>query len=407
MTSLAQLSPPCPRTGTLFRFLVAVVALVGFVSYRYLDISLPVRELGGWWGAGESRGQEDHVQENQPDLSTYGYSTSIGSVDLVKTAVMTSSKLVWPSLLGTNITVEEIQSKIKHWVARSVSKNPACADVHKNMTSYWRSVSPGLKTLDADFRRMNLASDCGAFNDQRLMAFAPSDLLSPWERDYLSQPVFDDMKDTAWATLSEVDAVTEGPFFVGDTVQFRITVKDGRGQRRPLGGDSVRLWLETADLKAAIAADVTDNKDGSYLATAPLPWKGSVRVKATVAHTRELFRTSLYIQRIYKTTHWITGSFFSRDASEATPCSPFPVLPGFSEQEVCNVTKQNGGFPWFCGKPRKSAHLQCSHFSGVTKLTVPASYPLTEAEEEILYLTESWGKTFPHPEQSRTGRFLA
>jgi len=194
---------------------------------------------------------------------------------------------------------------------------------------------------------MNLASECGAFHDQRLMALRPSDFLLPWERDYLSQPAFEDMKHTAWATLSDVDAVTAGPFRMGDTVQFRITLKDGRGQRRPLGGDSVRLWLETEELQAALAADVVDNKDGSYLATAPLPWTAHVRVKATVAHSRELFRTNLYIQRLYKTAHWFSGNFVSPKVSEATPCTPFPALPGFSRNEVCKLTQQNGGFQCF------------------------------------------------------------
>ena len=62
------------------------------------------------------------------------------------------------------------------------------------------------------------------------------------------------------------------------------------------GGDSVRVWLVTPDLGASIVADVTDLKNGSYRAISVLPWAGKVEVRATIAHTRDLLRTVVYIQ---------------------------------------------------------------------------------------------------------------
>ena len=57
------------------------------------------------------------------------------------------------------------------------------------------------------------------------------------------------------------------------------------------GQDEVRLWLVSPDLKASVVAQVTDWRNGTYLARSILPWAGNVIVKATIAHTRDVFRT--------------------------------------------------------------------------------------------------------------------
>lgn len=73
-----------------------------------------------------------------------------------------------------------------------------------------------------------------------------------------------------------------------------LTVQNGKISFQ--GGDSVRLWLVSPALGASTAADVIDNKDGSFLAISLLPWSGEVKVRATIAHSRELFRAALFIQ---------------------------------------------------------------------------------------------------------------
>ncbi|CAL1537195.1 unnamed protein product, partial [Lymnaea stagnalis] len=298
---------------------------------------------------------------------------------------------VWPSLAGTGITQAEIEDKFKRCKTVSVSRNSACRDVHAVSSSYWRSVSKGSWTDDEDFKRMNLASQCCAFNHTELMAPTPRSELYPWERELLALPPLYSMADIASAERSIVDLLTDtsdGSLTLGSEVKLKVLLFNGRGERRTSGGDSVWVWLVTNDLGASIAADVVDNKDGSYTATTILPWSGRVQVKATISHHRELFRTNLYIQRLFTTTHWFTAKFKNNAGSETTPCSPLPFLPGFPETEVCNLTDVNG-FSWFCGKPVKNDLLNCTDFVSSKKLNVPSYYPLTEAEEELIVMSET------------------
>ncbi|CAL1535997.1 unnamed protein product [Lymnaea stagnalis] len=298
---------------------------------------------------------------------------------------------IWPSLAGTNITLDEIEDKFNRCKKRSISQISACRDVHAQSSRYWRSVSKGSWTDDEDFKRMNLASQCCAFNHTELMVPAPRAELYPWERELLFLPPLCNLSDIASAERSVIDLLTDtsdGSLTLGSEVKFKIFLFNGRGERRTSGGDSVWVWLVTSELGASIAADVVDNKDGSYTASTILPWSGRVQVKATISHHRELFRTMLYIQRLFTTTHWFTGRFKNDRGSETTPCSPLPFLPGFPEPEVCNLTDVNG-FPWFCGKPAKKDLLNCSDFTSSKKLNIPSDFPLTEAEEELIRMWET------------------
>ncbi|CAL1535998.1 unnamed protein product [Lymnaea stagnalis] len=302
-----------------------------------------------------------------------------------------SYTVVWPSLAGTGITQAEIEDKFNRCTKVSVSRYDECRHVHARSSSYWRSVSKGSWTADEDFKRMNLASECCAFNHTELMAPAPRSELYPWEREYLSLPPLYNLSDIASADRSVIDLLTDtsdGSLTMGSDVQFKILLFNGRGERKTSGGDSVWVWLVSNELGASIAADVVDNKDGSYTASTILPWSGRVQVKATISHHRELFRINLYIQRLFTTSHWFTAKFKNNAGSETTPCSPLPFLPGFPEPEVCNLTDVNG-FPWFCGKPVKKDLLNCSDFVSSKKLNSPGYYPLTEAEEELILMSET------------------
>ncbi|KAH9495287.1 hypothetical protein Btru_016332 [Bulinus truncatus] len=153
------------------------------------------------------------------------------------------------------------------------------------------------------------------------------------------------------------------------------------------GGDVINVWLVSGNPKASIAADVTDHRNGTYTAVTVLPWSGDVTVMAGIAHHREKFRMMFYIQRIFKTTHWFEGLFEYINASEATPCLPFPSLPGHSSDELCNFTELNGS-PWYCGRPVKKDFLNCSHYTSVMRLADVCSPPLTP--------TENWLLVTPH-----------
>ncbi|KAH9495290.1 hypothetical protein Btru_016342 [Bulinus truncatus] len=297
----------------------------------------------------------------------------------------------WPSLRNTNISLQEIQDKYRRCTARSISNNVKCAELHKGSVNVWRSASKSGMTKNKDFERMNLASSCCAFYYEDLMKPAPVEELFLWEQNYLSSPYLQRLDDIAWANLSTIQLVSpEGEnvsVTIGSKVTFKIVLFNGRKERRTVGGDKIEVWLVGDDIKAAITADVIDNMDGTYTAETLLPWSGSVKVMAAIAHHRELFRTMAYIQRVFKTTHWFTGNFISPRASEATPCSPFPSLPEYPLEQICNLTDVNG-LPWYCGRPVKSDELNCSHFQSVTKLDLPSYLPLAEAEEMLINMTE-------------------
>lgn len=140
------------------------------------------------------------------------------------------------------------------------------------------------------------SSRCCAFNYTELMWPSPASAMYPWEKDYLSQGPLHNIKDTAWASASNLTLLTSPPFQIGQQVRFLIRVSTGWGKPRQIGGDIVYLWLVNQPLDASVAADVTDQGNGQYIATVTLPWSGTAVVKATIAYTRELFRSVLYVQ---------------------------------------------------------------------------------------------------------------
>ncbi|GFO08604.1 nxpe family member 3 [Plakobranchus ocellatus] len=298
------------------------------------------------------------------------------------------------------VTQEELSLKFQRCNQASEKRDSRCKAVHATPDSYWRSQPSGeTRTHDGDFQRMEVASECCAFNYPNLLANSPRDPPTPWETDYLCKtPALATLADTAYASNSLVrlvgreGAAQEGKsaddFSVGDQIVLEVVVRNGRNEIQRLGGDSVRIWLVNPKLGASVVADVTDLKNGSYCARSVLPWGGEVKVKATIAHTRHLFRTVMYIQRYFTASHWFTALWEKGVYTEATPCSPYPALPAFAADEICNLTNRNGGFPWYCGKPMKK-DLSCSDYISARKMDSPSFFPLTSAEEELIYLTES------------------
>uniref|UniRef100_A0A2C9MAJ9 Uncharacterized protein n=1 Tax=Biomphalaria glabrata TaxID=6526 RepID=A0A2C9MAJ9_BIOGL len=147
-------------------------------------------------------------------------------------------------------------------------------------------------------------------------------------------------------------------------------------------GDQLNVRLVSPDFKAAITADVIDNRNGTYTAVTRVPWTGQVKVVALIAHYRETFRMTLYRQRVFKSHHWFVGNFVNDKVGEATPCLPYPHLPAHSSDELCNLTEVNGA-PWYCGKPVKADFLNCSHFVTTRRLSDMSKIPLSDTEAEI------------------------
>ncbi|KAH9495285.1 hypothetical protein Btru_016313 [Bulinus truncatus] len=263
-----------------------------------------------------------------------------------------------------------------------------CTQLYLNTSHAWRSSPVAGDTTVDDYNRISLASSCGVLYFNELMIPSPKQKLFPWEQDYLSTPLIESVEDLARADNSVIRLITSpsggNSFTLGSTVKFAITLFNGRNERRTLGGDILNVWLVSEKPKAAIAADVTDHSNGTYTAVTVLPWSGNVTVKAALVHQREKFRMMFYIQRIFKTIHWFVGFFESVNVSEATPCLPFPSLPGHSSDELCNFTELNGS-PWYCGRPVKKDYLNCLHYTSVRRLAENSNPPLTPTETWLLW----------------------
>ncbi|XP_059166842.1 uncharacterized protein LOC131949098 [Physella acuta] len=148
----------------------------------------------------------------------------------------------------SRIQEEEIgafsSSSDEECTSESVKKRPACLDVHQNPHHYWR---PTALTRDENIRRLNLASECCAFNHKELMMPAPHPQLYPWEKDFLSHPPLRDIRDIASADNSKVVLVNDSSTFrLGDIINIQVVLFNGRGERITIGGTSVRVWLVTA-----------------------------------------------------------------------------------------------------------------------------------------------------------------
>lgn len=167
---------------------------------------------------------------------------------------------------------------------------------------------------------------------------------------------------------------------VGDVITFRVDVRDGRGRAIATGGDQVRVWMVDSKNKANQAGHVIDLGNGSYVSSMPLSWPGSVHIRASIAYNSAVIRVHFFLRNIAKTVRPLGAGFVSPYDSEATLCSPFPVIQGYEVHQLCNFTDLNGGVPWYCGKPRKP-QLGCRHWRYVFDTDFITPMPITEAEK--------------------------
>ncbi|KAK0043159.1 NXPE family member 3, partial [Biomphalaria pfeifferi] len=290
---------------------------------------------------------------------------------------------IWPSLRHTNITMEEIKSKINRSREAAMRDNH-CASVYNSSHQAWRSSSDAPKdTRVDDFSKIDSASRCSVFDFEELMKPAPSIHLSAWEKDYLSSPHVISPQDIASPIHSTIELITplgiNNSLVMGSEVKFKVTLFNYKKELRTEGGDQINVWITSDDPKASVAADVIDNRNGTYTVLTRLPWCGKVKVMAVIAHHREMFRMDFYTQRIFKASYLFAGSFVNDKVAEFTPCSPLPYIPGHASEELCNLTELNGE-PWYCARPVKVKFLNCSHFSGTRRFNNFDNLPLSETE---------------------------
>ncbi|XP_046574080.1 NXPE family member 3-like [Haliotis rubra] len=193
-----------------------------------------------------------------------------------------------------------------------------------------------------------------------------------------------------WKTLSDLKAVketlseyhcTDGPkscsyapnskmqlsssktdFKLGDTFSVKIQLFDEYKRRKTKGGDNVRVWMSEKSKEARAAGVVTDNKDGTYTGTLRALWTGSPKIEATIASRKE--NVDIFYRRYLDnyTLRNISARFESDGVKEETLCLPIPNIRGFTN--VCNLTAENYGLPWYCGKP-SHRKLLCYDLTGL------------------------------------------
>ncbi len=143
---------------------------------------------------------------------------------------------------------------------------------------------------------------------------------------------------------------------LGETIRVRIQLYDGRGKKRQRGGDYLRIWMENEQLKANVAGQVIDYNNGTYMGLVTTVWPGHADIRVSVQSTREAIAVYYSLYRRYHSL-WVVRAEFSNDNETRikTMCS---VVPTSRDEEWCDVTSRNQGFPWFCLKPSNSS-LTC------------------------------------------------
>ncbi|KAK7491976.1 hypothetical protein BaRGS_00016822 [Batillaria attramentaria] len=189
------------------------------------------------------------------------------------------------------------------------------------------------------------------------------------ERDILKDKPVENLRTVAshlTSILHMLPGPEKGQLSVGDRLTIRVDLRDARGQQVQKGGHEVRVWLASNDCRGkSAAANVTDMRNGSYLASLPVLWSGQSTVHASLVRTREFLRYNLHLLQRMVLINRFSGAFVRGKDQQATLCMPVPAIPGFPE--VCNLTLKNGGLPWFCGKPSRG-NLTCKDWTAVWKM---------------------------------------
>ena len=103
-----------------------------------------------------------------------------------------------------------------------------------------------------------------------------------------------------------------------------------------------------------------------------------------------------YVYERYICPHIVTNmGVFGRTSNqiEETPCSYYPQIPGFTD--VCELTEENYGQPWYCGKPRYIYYM-CTTFSYIGVMSrVLESYRLSALSSCIVTFA-LYGRGYTH-----------
>ncbi|XP_067660600.1 uncharacterized protein [Haliotis asinina] len=172
-----------------------------------------------------------------------------------------------------------------------------------------------------------------------------------------------DPKSCSYAPNSKMHlSSSKTDFKLGDTISVTIQLFDEYKRRKTKGGDNVRVWMRETSKEARAAGVVTDNKDGTYTGTLRALWTGSPKLEASIASRKE--NVDIFYRRYLDdyTLRNISARFESDGVTEETLCLPIPHIQGYAD--VCNLTAENYGLPWYCGKP-SHRKLLCYDLTGL------------------------------------------
>ncbi|XP_041370386.1 NXPE family member 3-like isoform X2 [Gigantopelta aegis] len=165
-----------------------------------------------------------------------------------------------------------------------------------------------------------------------------------------------DPKKPAAASMSKIVLLgNERKLFeLGEKITVRITLSDGNGKAKSVGGDQVRVWMVEPPKKANSAGYVIDHGNGTYTGHLKALWVGSPVIRSAIAITCEGIGVRHHALKVPGKLRGLVGVFKSQNISEETVCAPSLDFKG----EFCNFTAENFGLPWFCARP-KNLKLLC------------------------------------------------
>ncbi|XP_041368881.1 NXPE family member 1-like [Gigantopelta aegis] len=165
-----------------------------------------------------------------------------------------------------------------------------------------------------------------------------------------------DPKKPAAASMSKIVLLgNERKLFeLGEKITVRMTLSDGNGKAKSVGGDQVRVWMVEPAKKANSAGYVIDHGNGTYTGHLKALWVGSPVIKSAIAITCEGIGVRNHALKVPGKLRGLVGVFKSVNITEETDCAPSLNFKG----EFCNFTAENFGLPWFCARP-KNLKLLC------------------------------------------------
>ena len=181
--------------------------------------------------------------------------------------------------------------------------------------------------------------------------YAQHERITPSTTKYHCVDVYDlDPKKPANSAKSKMVLMENGKkvFQLGENVTVRITLSDGSGKAKTVGGDHVRVWMVEPSKKASSAGYVIDHGNGTYTGHLKALWVGIPLIRAAIAITCEGVGIRYHAIKEPSKLRGVLAVFKSDHISEETLCAPRLN----SKRDLCNFSAENFGLPWFCFRPQ-------------------------------------------------------